>query len=252
MNKKTILIVEDETIIALNLKETLIDLGYAVCGVSNNKCSTLKIINSGVVPDLILMDIYLKGNTTGIELSKILRDIIPSVPILFLTANSELSTIKKATSAYAYGYMLKPIKERELKANIDLALHKASSDKKIKEKLNAISNVNKTLEHTLHESQEVHSNLVTLKYGYVFDIQKKTLFLKAKTISLTAKELFLIELLVKNIRNTISREQIEHTIWPLMPAGEGAFRSLMFRLRKKLHKDLITNSNNIGYKLATD
>jgi DNA-binding response OmpR family regulator len=251
MNKKTILIVEDESIIALNLKEMLIDLGYNVCGIAKNKCSTLNILESGIVPDLILMDIYLKGKTTGIELSKILKKSIPFVPILFLTANSELTTIKEASSASAYGYLLKPIKERELKANIDLALYKSTSDKKIIEKLHATENTNKTLKK-LQEKEESTLTLVTLKYGYVFDLEKRVLYLKENIVKLTAKEQFLLALLVQKRGSVISREQIEHTIWPLEPAGEGAFRSLIFRLRNKLHKDLILNSNNIGYQIAID
>ena len=251
MNKKTILIVEDESIIALNLKEMLIDLGYKVCGITNNKCSTLSILESGIEPDLILMDIYLKGESTGIQLSKILKKSIPFVPILFLTANSELSTIKEASNANAYGYLLKPIKERELKANIELAFHKSISDKKIIEKLNATENTNKTL-IKLQEKEEITGSLVTLKYGYVFEQKEKVLYLKKNIVKLTAKEQSLLALLVQKRGGVISREQIEHTIWPHEPAGEGAFRSLIFRLRNKLHKDLIVNSNNIGYQIAID
>jgi len=251
MNKKTILIVEDETIIAINLKEMLIDLGYEVCGITNNKCKTLELLESDVVPDLILMDIYLKGETTGIELSKILKKSIPFVPIIFLTANSELSTIKEASSASAYGYLLKPIKERVLVANIELALHKSTVDKKTIEKLSATENANITLKK-LQEKKEMPLTLVTLKYGYVFDTEKKVLYLKDTMIKLTSKERSFLALLVQKKGSIISREQIEHTIWPLEPAGEGAFRSLIFRIRNKLHKDLILNSNNIGYQIAMD
>jgi two-component SAPR family response regulator len=53
----------------------------------------MKLLEKGIEPDLILMDIYLKGPTTGIELAKELREILPKVPVIFLTANSELATI---------------------------------------------------------------------------------------------------------------------------------------------------------------
>jgi len=88
MSKIKILIVEDESIIALNLKESLQDLGYEPCGIAPNKCKTMKILEKGVVPDLILMDIYLKGPTTGIELAKELKTTLPFTPVIFLTANS--------------------------------------------------------------------------------------------------------------------------------------------------------------------
>lgn len=250
MIKKKILIVEDESIIAINLKEVLIDLGYEPCGITSNRSKTLALLKKGVQPDLILMDIYLKGTVTGIELAKELKNIIPNTPIIFLTANSEISTIKKATSSHAYGYLLKPVKEGELHANIELALQKSNLDVKTKEQLNSITNVAKTLEHTLQDSKEEKLTFITLKYGYVFDIEKKVLYFKEDIVNLTAKERDLVALLCQQKGNNISREQIEYSIWANEPAGEAAFRSLMFRVRNKLHKDLIINSNNIGYKIA--
>ncbi len=250
MIKKKILIVEDESIIAINLKEVLIELGYEPCGIAPNRSKTLALLEKGIKPDLVLMDIYLKGTVTGIELAKELKNIIPNTPIIFLTANSELSTIKEATSSQAYGYLLKPVKERELHANIELALQKSNLDTKTKEQLHSIENVAKTLEHTLQESKEEKLTLITLKYGYVFDIEKKILYLKEDMVNLTAKERDLVAILCQQKGSYISREQIEYSIWANEPAGEAAFRSLMFRVRNKLHKDLIINSNNIGYKIA--
>jgi len=250
MIKKKILIVEDESIIALNLKEVLIDLGYEPCGIAPSRSKTLALLDKGIKPDLILMDIYLKGTVTGIELAKELKSIIPNTPIIFLTANSELSTIKNATSCHAYGYLLKPVKEAELHANIELALQKSNFDTQTKEQLDSIENVAKTLEHTLQESKEEKLTIIKLKYGYVFDIEKKVLYLKEEMVNLTAKERDLVALLCQQKGSYISRDQIEYSIWANEPAGEAAFRSLMFRVRNKLHKDLIINSNNIGYKIA--
>ena len=245
-----ILIVEDESIIALNLKEVLIDLGYEPCGIAPSRSKTLALLDKGIKPDLVLMDIYLKGSVTGIELAKELKSIIPNTPIIFLTANSELATIKKATSCHAYGYLLKPVKEAELHANIELALQKSNFDTQTKEQLDSIENVAKTLEHTLQESKEEKLTIIKLKYGYVFDIEKKVLYLKKEMVNLTAKERDLVALLCQQKGSYISRDQIEYSIWANEPAGEAAFRSLMFRVRNKLHKDLIINSNNIGYKIA--
>lgn len=73
MIKTKILIVEDEPIIALNLQETLEELGYETFGITNNRCRTLELLKSEEIPDLILMDIYLQGPTTGIQLAKELK-----------------------------------------------------------------------------------------------------------------------------------------------------------------------------------
>ncbi len=249
MNKIKILIVEDESIIALNLKETLIELGYEPCGIAPNKCKTLKILEKGVVPDLILMDIYLKGPTTGIVLAKELKTIIPNTPIIFLTANSELSTIKEASETFPYGYILKPYKKNILQAAIEVALKKAEEDKSKSQKLDAVQNINKTLEHKLSINTEEKSRTVRLKFGYLFDKEKEVLYYGNEPVKLTSKEIKIIKLLCTSPGHNISQEQLEYAIWQDEPAGYAAFRSLLFRLRGKIHKDLIVNQNNTGYKI---
>ena len=249
MSKIKILIVEDESIIALNLKETLIDLGYEPCGIAPNKCKTMKILEKGVVPDLILMDIYLKGPTTGIELTKELKHILPFTPIVFLTANSEISTIKKASETLAYGYILKPYKKSNLHAAIEIALSKANEDMQRNRKLDAIENVNKTLIHQLELNTEQRSRTVQLKYGYLFDKETEILYYGDEPIKLTTKEIKIIKYLCDSPGHNVSQEQLEYAIWQDEPAGYAAFRSVLFRLRNKVHKDLITNQNNTGYKI---
>lgn len=249
MSKIKIFIVEDETIIAMNLKETIRELGYECCGISPNKCKTMKALDSGIMPDLILMDIYLKGPTTGIELAEELKDIIPEIPIIFLTANSESITIKNASKTSPYGYILKPYKKQALHAAIEIALSKASEDNQKTKKLDAIENINKTLEHQLTLSNENKSRTIQLKYGYLYDKEAFTLYYGDEPIKLTAKEKQIIDLLCNSAGQFVSQEQMEYAIWQDEPAGYAAFRSVLFRLRNKVHKDLIINQNNAGYKV---
>jgi DNA-binding response OmpR family regulator len=249
MNKKKILIVEDESIIALNLKETLRELNYEPCGIAPNRCKTMAILESGVVPDLILMDIYLKGPTTGIKLAKELKGKLPNVPVIFLTANSELVTIKEASETFAYGYILKPYKKSNLHASIEIALKKATEDNKQKEKIDAIGNINKTLEHQLTINKEQAHRTIQLKHGYLYDKEVATLYFGDEVVKLTSKEKKIIELLCNSAGQFVSQEQMEYAIWQDEPAGYAAFRSVLFRLRNKVHKDLIINQNNAGYKI---
>jgi DNA-binding response OmpR family regulator len=249
LSKVKILIVEDESIIALNLKETLFELGYEPCGISPNRCKTIALLESGVEPDLILMDIYLKGPTTGIELAKELKITLPHVPVIFLTANSEISTIKEASETFAYGYILKPYKKNHLHAAIEIALEKAKDDNKQSSKLDAITNINKTLEHQLSINTEQSSRTVQLKHGYLYDKEVSTLYFGDEPIKLTSKEKKIIDLLCNSAGQFVSQEQIEYAIWQDEPAGYAAFRSVLFRLRNKVHKDLIVNQNNSGYKI---
>ncbi len=249
MNKKNILIVEDETIIALNLKETLIELGYEVCGIAPNRCKTLALFEKGIEPDLILMDIYLKGPTTGIKLAKELRETMPFIPVVYLTANSEIKTIKDASQSFPYGYILKPYKKQSLHATIEIALNKAREDMQKSNQMEAISNLNKTLEHQIIVNKEKNLKTVSLKYGYLFDRESKTLYYGDELVKLTSKEKKIIELLCKSAGQYVSQEQMEYAIWQDEPAGYAAFRSVLFRLRNKIHKDLIVNQNNLGYKI---
>ena len=249
MNKIKILIVEDESIIALNLKETLIELGYEPCGIAPNRCKTIALLEKGIQPDLILMDIYLKGPTTGIELAKELKITMPEVPVIFLTANSELATIKEASKAFSYGYIIKPYKKPSLHAAIEVAIAKVNEDNKKREKLDAIENINKTLEHQLTVNRDKNHRTVQLKYGYLYDKETNILYYGDEPVKLTSKEKSIIDLLCNSAGYFISQEQMEYAIWQDEPAGYAAFRSVLFRLRSKVHKDLITNQNNTGYKI---
>lgn len=249
MSKIKILIVEDESIIALNLKETLIELGYEPCGIAPNRCRTIALLEKGIQPDLILMDIYLKGPTTGIELAKELKITMPEVPVIFLTANSELATIKEASKAFSYGYIIKPYKKPSLHAAIEVAIAKVNEDNKKREKLDAIENINKTLEHQLTVNRDKNHRTVQLKYGYLYDKETNILYYGDEPVKLTSKEKSIIDLLCNSAGHFISQEQMEYAIWQDEPAGYAAFRSVLFRLRSKVHKDLITNQNNTGYKI---
>lgn len=172
MKKYKILIVEDEPIIALNLKQILSELEYEPFGIANSKCNTLKLLNEKEdTPDLILMDIYLQGPTTGIELAKELKITLPNVPIIFLTANSEFATIREASETFAYGYLVKPYKKNTLFATIELALKKANEDYLKNQSFESIKNLNKTLEHKLTLNEEAKSRTIKLKYGYLLNFR---------------------------------------------------------------------------------
>ena len=192
---------------------------------------------------------YLKGPTTGIELAKELKNIIPTTPVVFLTTNSEVATIKKASETFAYGYILKPNKKSNLHAAIEIALKKSAEDNAKIKKLEAVENVNKTLLHQLELNNEQRSRTIQLKYGYLFDKEKEILYYGDEPVKLTTKETKIIKYLCDSPGHNVSQEQLEYAIWQDEPAGYAAFRSVLFRLRNKVHKDLISNQNNTGYKI---
>jgi len=129
--KSRILIVEDESIVALDIQNRLEDHDFDVVGiVSTGSRAIEKAISE--IPDLILMDINLKGSIDGIETASLIKREI-ECPIIFLTAFADEKTLKKARISDASGYILKPFRENELLITIDLAIKRESVKKKIKE-----------------------------------------------------------------------------------------------------------------------
>ncbi|MBE9160964.1 ATP-binding protein [Tychonema sp. LEGE 06208] len=117
-----ILIVEDELLIAKNLSVKLEKLGYKIADIVS--CGADAIQRAGEIkPDLILMDIVIKGEIDGIETAAIINQKL-DIPIIYTTAYADDETLQRAENSGSYGYLLKPFKERELHATIKIALSK--------------------------------------------------------------------------------------------------------------------------------
>jgi DNA-binding LytR/AlgR family response regulator len=126
MEKLNIFIVEDESIVAKDIQNSLIKLGYNVVGIANNGNDAIdKIVE--LMPDLVLMDIMIKGDLTGIDVSEKIKEKI-SVPVIFLTAYADEGTLAKAKITEPYGYILKPFKEIDLHSTIEMAVYKHQKD----------------------------------------------------------------------------------------------------------------------------
>ncbi|MGC9517810.1 MAG: PAS domain S-box protein [Methanomicrobiales archaeon] len=132
MSKK-VLIVEDESITALELKRKLIIWGYETPEPVSYGKEAIEIALK-LNPDLILMDIVLKGDMDGIEASEIINQTL-DIPIIYITAHSDEKTLERAKDTAPYGYILKPIDDKDLKFSMEMALYKHDTEKKLK-KLN--------------------------------------------------------------------------------------------------------------------
>jgi CheY-like chemotaxis protein len=118
-----IMIVEDEFIIAMETKSNLIDLGYNVTSIVDSGEKVIAKIKENM-PDLILMDIRIKGKKDGIEVAELIRsDHSMSIPLIFLSAYAEDEKLDRAKLVYPSGYLIKPVQGRELKASIEMAIH---------------------------------------------------------------------------------------------------------------------------------
>lgn len=121
-----ILIVEDEKIVALDLKRRLTKLGYQVTGMAASGDKALALVNQEL-PNVVLMDIHIQGDIDGIEAAAMLQKIY-SIPIIYLTAYSEEKTLCRAKTTTPYGYLLKPFSDRELHIIIQVSLERYASD----------------------------------------------------------------------------------------------------------------------------
>lgn len=132
MPEQKILIVEDENIVALDLNRRLVKLGYRVVGMASQAERAIHLVEEHA-PDIVLMDIHIKGNKDGIEVSQVIHERY-GTPVIFLTAYSEDTTLARASATKPYGYLLKPFSERELHCAIQIALERHVSDLQLRQR----------------------------------------------------------------------------------------------------------------------
>ena len=130
-HSKKILIVEDEILVALSIKKSLEGIGYRVTGIASSHPLAIQLIEKEL-PDLILMDIKIKGGTDGIGTAQTIRSSF-DLPIIYITAHTDEETISRAKHTEPYGYVTKPINIRNLHSTIEMALYKYRAEGIIKE-----------------------------------------------------------------------------------------------------------------------
>ncbi|BAY11628.1 hybrid sensor histidine kinase/response regulator [Calothrix sp. NIES-2098] len=132
-SKPTILIVEDEWVIALDIKQHLTKLGYSVAGTANSAEKALDLV-AATKPDLVLMDIYLQGDKSGIEAADQIRQEF-DIPVVFLTAHADEATLTEAIATHPYGYIVKPFEEQDLIIAIQVALANHRAEQAVRQAL---------------------------------------------------------------------------------------------------------------------
>jgi len=130
MAEPNVMIVEDEAIIARDLRGKLGQLGYNVTMVADNGEDAVRAANE-VRPDIVLMDIMLGGGMDGIEAAGNMQSSL-DVPVIYLTAFSDDLTVSRARHTRPYGYLLKPYDEKSLQISIDMALARHGADQALK------------------------------------------------------------------------------------------------------------------------
>lgn len=149
MNSK-LLIVEDQFIEANNLQMILERAGYLVCGIARSVPLALEIVEKEK-PDLVLLDIFLKGPLTGIDLAKILRE--RKIAFVYLSANSNKETLQAAKATHPYGFLVKPFREKDVLVMLEIARYLHDNNQ------NSIARKDPVRTAAGNKTDSVHNNL---------------------------------------------------------------------------------------------
>jgi len=165
MTPATILVVEDEGIVAQEIKSRLEKSGYTVCAIAHD--GNTAIAHAGEMqPDLILMDIRLKGEMDGIEAAGIIGEHF-GIPVVYLTAYTDPDTLDRAKVKDPFGYVVKPFETRSLIVSIEIALHRhrSESERIYREKLQAVLETAGAICHEMNQPMMAISGHTELLMG---------------------------------------------------------------------------------------
>lgn len=167
MSKINVLVIEDESIVSKDIQYSLKKLGYQIVGSAATGEKAVELATQ-LMPDIILMDIMLKGEITGIEASAQIKETL-NIPIIFLTAYADENTLSKAKVTEPYAYIIKPFKEIDLHTSIEMALYKHSKELEILKERDMLFSVvenkeNKDFIFVKSKSRLIKLNIVDIYY----------------------------------------------------------------------------------------
>jgi len=197
MAKTSVLVVEDESIVAKDIQNSLKKLGYAVPSIENSGEDAIEAAGRHR-PDLILMDIMLKGEISGIEAAEQIRTRY-QIPVIFLTAYADESTLSKAKVTEPYGYIIKPFKEIDLHTSIEMALYKHGKEQEVRKERDLYSSI--VLDKAADDCIFVKSNsrLVKVRTGDIYFVEA----LKDYVIIHTADTRYTVHSTMKDMLNNL-------------------------------------------------
>ena len=169
MSKTNVLVVEDESIVAKDIQQSLKKLGYNVLAICSTGEDAIKKAEE-LKPNIVLMDIMLKGDMSGIDAASQIRET-NNIPVIFLTAYADESTLSKAKVSEPFGYIIKPFKEIDLHTSIEMAIYKHEKESNLQKERNFLYSIveNKEFKDILFVKS--NSKLVKLKTSDIFFVE---------------------------------------------------------------------------------
>ncbi|MEK7433112.1 MAG: EAL domain-containing protein [Cyanobacteriota bacterium] len=172
-----ILIVEDESIVAKDIEFSVKSFGYNVCAISHTGEDAIKKLYE-LKPDMVLLDIMLKGHITGIDVAEKIKDNF-DIPIIFITAYKDKEIIDRANLLNPAGYIFKPFETKDLQINIELAIYKHNLEKKVRDNEDFLyQTMNSISDSIITTNIENRITFINKSAEYLFNIKKEDVLLK--------------------------------------------------------------------------
>ena len=215
-----ILILEDESILAISIQEFLEDSGYEVEHYTNSEKAFDAIYNQTF--DLLLLDVKVAGEMNGFELLSAIREANIETPAIFITSLNDIENLTQGYECGGCDYIRKPFDLAELKLRIEQVI-----------KLHCFNSI---------------ENIINLDFNYKFDTKKLQLTLNDRVIILGKTETKILELLIKQRGSVVTYEMFWEEVWGewIEPTN---IRVQVGNLRKKLEHDFIQNIRGAGYSI---
>jgi len=215
-----ILILEDESVLALSMQEFLEDSGYEVICFDNSDDAYDAIYEQ--VFDLYLLDVKVPGEKNGFEMLEMLRKEGNGTPAIFITSLTDIEDLSRGYECGACDYIRKPFDLAELKFRVEQVI-----------KLQCFASVDES---------------ISLPHGYQYDVRKMKLTLNDETVKLAKTETKILELLIKQRGAVVSCDMFWEEVWGEW-VDSANIRVQVGNLRKKLQKDFIKNVRGVGYSI---
>ncbi len=230
MKRLNILIVEDESIVAMEIESFIQTLDYTVVDICSNAQDALHCVETEAI-DIVLMDICLKGEKDGVDTAKEIKEKKPQTEIIFLTAHLDDYNVDRAVNIDPVAYLAKPFNRDELRVFLKIASKKIDQE---------------------NFDSAVNSALIKFDNTFAYNPVNHSLYCCDEIINLTKKENDLLELLIANKNNLVDFYTIENSIWPDKMTTANTIRTLVKRLRQKLNHKFIKTVSSRGYKIILD
>jgi len=224
-----IVIVEDESIVAMEIEGYVTTLGYAVQGIYSSAGEVIAAIDTLDV-EIVLMDINLSGERDGIEAAEAILKKRSEIEVIFLTAHMDSYNIDRAVALHPAAYLQKPFRREELQAFLKIAGSRYSE----KQQKMSIS---------LPEA------FIRLTDAFAYDMKGHTLYRHGYPIHLTKKEIQLLELLIRHANQVVDIYTLGNELWYEKVTTQNTLRTLIKRLREKMCYQCIETIPAVGYRL---